>query len=79
MNAANSEKRSDDRTAFSSPIEFRAGPNHDGRHLSAEVINISAKGLRLYSACPLGEGQEILVYDPMPKAASVTGRNGAMR
>ncbi len=66
MATANPEKRSEYRAVLSSPIEFRVGKNSEVQRLSAEVINISAGGLRLYSAYFLCEGQEILVYDPMP-------------
>ena len=66
MSAAGTEKRSVARSALNCPIEFVLEDNEEHGTLTAEVMNISNSGIRIYLGHELCEGQGIVVRDRLP-------------
>ena len=66
MCPSNTERRSMPRIVLPCTIEFVIEQTEKPGALTAEVMNISDSGLRIYLSYPLSEGQELLVRDRLP-------------
>jgi hypothetical protein len=66
MTPREDEKRSSERYAYPSRIEYVLDAGAPAEVHKAVTINISDSGLSLYAFAPLAEGQEIVITSPLP-------------
>ncbi len=66
MSAAGVEKRNVPRIALNCPIEFMLEDGGEQGILTAELMNFSDSGIRIYLGHELREGQRIVVRDRLP-------------
>ncbi len=48
------------------PIEFTKDPSENGQTMKGIAVNLCDGGMRVYSYCPLSEGDRISVKSPLP-------------